>query len=63
MSVNPVTKTNWEAVGVKPDIRISQDRALVEAHILALRILIERESDRDWQDKLRRTLVEVSGAR
>lgn len=63
MSVNPITKTNWEAVGVKPDIRISQDRALVEAHISALRILIERESDRDWQDKLRRTLVEVSGAR
>ena len=60
MSVNPITKTNWEAIGVEPDITVSSDRALLEAHMLALRKLVERETDRDWRDNLRRLLTEIS---
>jgi hypothetical protein len=29
-AINPVTKTNWEEVGVEPDINVSQDA--VEGH-------------------------------
>ena len=35
-SINPITKTNWEGVGVKPDIAVAADRALDEARGLAL---------------------------
>jgi C-terminal processing protease CtpA/Prc len=30
-AINPVTKTNWEGVGVKPDIKIDADKALDRA--------------------------------
>jgi C-terminal processing protease CtpA/Prc len=30
--INPITKTNWEGVGVKPDIAVKADAALDEAH-------------------------------
>ena len=33
---NPITKTNWEGVGVKPDIEIARDRALITAYGIAL---------------------------
>jgi hypothetical protein len=35
-SVNPVTKTNWEGTGVKPDVAVPADLALHTAHLLAL---------------------------
>lgn len=35
-AINPITKTNWEGVGVKPDIEISADQALKTAHAKAL---------------------------
>jgi C-terminal processing protease CtpA/Prc len=34
--INPVTKTNWEGVGVKPDIEVSRSHALSVAQELAL---------------------------
>ncbi|MEO8061145.1 MAG: S41 family peptidase [Pseudomonadota bacterium] len=34
--VNPVTGTNWEGVGVKPDAEVPPGLALLEAHRLAL---------------------------
>jgi hypothetical protein len=33
---NPITKTNWEGVGVKPDIDVPRDRALITAYGMAL---------------------------
>jgi len=33
---NPITKTNWEGVGVKPDIAMARERALVTAYGMAL---------------------------
>jgi C-terminal processing protease CtpA/Prc len=38
-SINPVTKTNWEGVGVTPDVAVPADQALEEAHRRALRDL------------------------
>jgi hypothetical protein len=34
-AINPVTKTNWEGVGVKPDVAVAADKALDDAIILA----------------------------
>jgi hypothetical protein len=53
-AVNPITGTNWEGVGVIPDIAVPAEQALDQAHIMALRKLRERESDKgraaalDW---------------
>ena len=40
-AVNPVTKTNWEGVGVKPDRDVPPADALREAHVAALEKLKE----------------------
>ena len=36
-AINPVTKTNWEGVGVRPDVEVNADRALKKATTLAKR--------------------------
>jgi Peptidase family S41/N-terminal domain of Peptidase_S41 in eukaryotic IRBP len=40
--VHPVSKTNWEGVGVKPDVATDPDRALDLAQSLALAALLDR---------------------
>ncbi len=35
-AINPITKTNWEGVGVVPDVPVAADSALEEAHARAL---------------------------
>lgn len=36
-AINPITKTNWESVGVEPDINVPADLALKTAHLAALK--------------------------
>lgn len=38
-AINPISKTNWEGVGVTPDIEVSEEQALTKAHILAMQSL------------------------
>ena len=59
-SINPITKTNWENVGVEPDIKVPFEKALPEAHLAALRKLLERERDPIWQGNLRRSITELA---
>jgi len=40
-AVNPISKTNWEGIGIKPDIPVDPARALDTARRLALQKLIE----------------------
>ena len=42
--INPVTKTDWEGVGVKPDIPVAADAALDEAHRRAAADIAKRKS-------------------
>lgn len=44
-AINPVTNTNWETVGVRPDVECPADQALARAHTLAVGALIERATD------------------
>jgi C-terminal processing protease CtpA/Prc len=59
-SINPITKTNWENVGVEPDIKVPFEKALPEAHLAALRKLLERERDPSWQENLRLSITELA---
>jgi hypothetical protein len=48
---NPITGANWEGVGVKPDIPVDAEQALVRAQILALQDLLARRPgavDMQW---------------
>jgi retinol-binding protein 3 len=59
-AVNPVTKTNWEGVGVKPDIAAKPGEALRVAHAEALKKIIESvKDDPDRSAALQRALDEA----
>ncbi|NHJ49704.1 MAG: S41 family peptidase [Asgard group archaeon] len=45
-SINPISKTNWEGVGVKPDIPIEADFAFHKAYELALDNVIKKAKDK-----------------
>lgn len=52
-SVNPITKTNWEGVGVKPDVPVSAADALRVAHLAALEELAAATAtDAGWRQEL-----------
>jgi C-terminal processing protease CtpA/Prc len=57
-AINPVTRTNWEGVGVKPDIAAPAAQAVKVAHLAALRTLLKSE-----QDSERRQLFETAISR
>jgi hypothetical protein len=54
-AINPVTKTDWEGVGVKPEVSVPQAEALKVAHAAALRKLIA-----DATDPLRRSALSAA---
>ncbi|HET9253131.1 MAG TPA: S41 family peptidase, partial [Candidatus Eisenbacteria bacterium] len=58
-AINPVTNSNWEGVGVEPDIAAPADSALVVAHRAALTKLIEKTKDADRADGYREALTLV----
>jgi C-terminal processing protease CtpA/Prc len=47
--INPISGTNWEGVGVQPDVETSSDMALATAHLLAL----ESGVSENWVPRIR----------
>jgi len=50
-AINPITKTNWEGVGVSPDIKISADKSFDKAYQLA-KISADQFRLKDLEDKV-----------
>ncbi len=61
-AINPITKTNWEGVGVQPDLPSSAADALKLAYQTALETLIRKPRDEQHQQVLQRTLARLQKA-
>lgn len=46
-AINPVSKTNWEGTGVKPDIAVPADQAFDRAYAMAVEKLAAKATDPD----------------
>ena len=62
-AVNPVTKTNWEGVGVQPNVVVDEKDAVVTAHRLALVRLRDGATDAMTRLKYQSVLDELSAAK
>lgn len=51
-AINPVTKSDWEGVGVTPDIAVSAKDALDVAQVRLLKELLIGETDPEWRRKI-----------
>ena len=58
-ALNPITKTNWEGVGIKPDIEVPAADALKVAHKTALEHLIAKTTDEQELAGLKQALGNV----
>ncbi|MDQ3803360.1 MAG: S41 family peptidase [Acidobacteriota bacterium] len=58
-ALNPVTGTNWEGTGVKPDIEVPEEQAPRAAHLAALRRLLEAATSERARTHLRSVIEEV----
>jgi hypothetical protein len=56
-AINPITGTNWEGVGIAPDIAADPADALRAAHLAALRKLREAPTDPEHRNELDRAIA------
>jgi hypothetical protein len=52
-AINPITKTDWEGVGVKPEVAVPADKALEKAHELAVEKLLKNAKDDETRERIR----------
>ncbi|HJV90074.1 MAG TPA: S41 family peptidase [Holophagaceae bacterium] len=58
-AINPVTNTNWEHVGVKPDVAVPAAEALKAAHMAILKAFLAKAQDADDRKRLEGILAKV----
>jgi C-terminal processing protease CtpA/Prc len=52
-AISPITKTNWEGIGIKPDIAVPAEQALNTAHLIALKKLLAAATDERTKKRLK----------
>lgn len=55
-AISPITNTNWEGVGVEPDVKVPQEQALKTAYLLALSKLLETAKDERLTNALKQLI-------
>jgi C-terminal processing protease CtpA/Prc len=58
-AINPITKTNWEGTGVKPDIETTSEAALKTAYLLALNKARDKQTDEGAKNSLKQLIEET----
>jgi hypothetical protein len=58
-AINPITKTNWEGTGVKPDIETPASQALKVAQLAALKKIVEKTPDQQRVNELQNTIASI----
>ena len=61
-AINPITKTNWEGVGVTPDVNVKAEEALKTAHVTAVTKLLDQATDAERRALLQRALQSAKDA-
>jgi C-terminal processing protease CtpA/Prc len=61
--IDPVTKTNWESVGIKPDVEVPEALALKTAYIAALRSVLASTMDEELKEEVKKAIVSAGGER
>jgi hypothetical protein len=59
-AVNPITKTNWEGVGVKPDVTTAADEALSTAYLALLRAKVAASTNAREHELLAKLIDDVT---
>jgi len=62
-AINPITKTNWEHTGVKPDIAVPAADALKVAHAAALRLQLQAAKDPEMRAELQEAITDVEAGK
>jgi hypothetical protein len=62
-AINPITHTNWDGIGVQPDIVAPAEQALKRAHALALEAVLAHGGPEDMQTEARWALERLEAER
>jgi C-terminal processing protease CtpA/Prc len=62
-AINPITKANWEHVGVKPDVAVSAASAMKVAYVTILNDLMKKQTNPDEQAGLKNILASVQSGK
>ncbi|MEO8001305.1 MAG: S41 family peptidase [Arenimonas sp.] len=58
-TISPITHTDWETIGVQPDIKVSADDALDQAQLIILKDFLKTEKDPEWRAHLEESIAEL----
>jgi hypothetical protein len=58
-AINPISKTNWEGTGVKPDVDVPADQALKVAQVAAMNKVLEKTVEPERQNAIKDAIMNV----